>query len=277
MSTRKISFVIFNLLREDDSIGVLTDILPEFPKARIQIMTVSSASSGPILIIEDDKKTASLVALYLEREGFQPRIAYDGQQGLEMARQYSPSLVILDLMLPVMDGWEVCRRLRKSSEVPIIMLTARDEEVDLVSGLTMGADDYVAKPFSPRELVARVKAVLRRGHLRSQKENMLLTYQGLVLDSDKHKVTLNGSQIFLTSHEYKLLQALMATPGKVFTRDELVAILYPREEAIVIDRVIDVHIGKLRQKIEKDSANPQYILTVRGVGYCFVEGMPNEQ
>ena len=254
---------------------VLTDILPEFPKTRIQKMTVSSASSGPILIIEDDKKTASLVALYLEREGFQPRIAYDGRQGLEMVRQYSPLLVILDLMLPVIDGWEVCRQLRKSSDVPIIMLTARDEEVDLISGLTLGADDYVAKPFSPRELVARVKAVLRRGRLRPQKENKLLTYQGLVLDSDKHKVTLNGSQVFLTSHEYKLLQALIASPGKVFTRDELVAILYPREEAIVIDRVIDVHIGKLRQKIEKDPANPQYILTVRGVGYRFAEGMPN--
>ncbi len=240
-------------------------------------MTISSASLGPILIIEDDKKTASLVALYLEREGFQPRIAYDGQQGLEMARQHTPLLIILDLMLPVIDGWEVCRQLRKSSDVPIIMLTARDEEVDLISGLTLGADDYVAKPFSPRELVARVKAVLRRGRLLSQKENKLLTYQGLVLDADKHKVTLNGSPIFLTSHEYKLLRALMASPGKVFNRDELVAILYPREEAIVIDRVIDVHIGKLRQKIEKDPANPQYILTVRGVGYRFAEGMPNER
>jgi len=240
-------------------------------------MTASSVSSGPILIIEDDKKTASLVALYLEREGFQPRIAYDGQQGLEMARQHSPILVILDLMLPVIDGWEVCRQLRKSCDVPIIMLTARDEEVDLISGLTLGADDYVAKPFSPRELVARVKAVLRRGRLRPQEKNKLLIYQGLVLDADKHKVTLHGSQILLTSHEYKLLQALMASPGKVFTRDELLAILYPREEAIVIDRVIDVHIGKLRQKIEKDLANPQYILTVRGVGYRFAEGMPNEQ
>ena len=237
-------------------------------------MNISFASSGPILIIEDDKKTASLVALYLEREGFQARIAYDGQQGLEMARQHPPVMVILDLMLPVIDGWEVCRQLRKSSDVPIIMLTARGEEVDLVSGLTLGADDYVAKPFSPRELVARVKAVLRRGRLGSQKENKLLTYQGLALDADKHKVTLNGSQIFLTSHEYKLLQALMASPGKVFTRDELVAILYPREEAIVIDRVIDVHIGKLRQKIERDPANPQYILTVRGVGYRFAEEMP---
>jgi len=240
-------------------------------------MIGSSTSAGPILIIEDDKKTASLVALYLEREGFQSRIAYNGQQGLEMARQYSPLLVILDLMLPIIDGWEVCRQLRKSSDVPIIMLTARDEEVDLISGLTLGADDYVAKPFSPRELVARVKAVLRRGRLRPLKEDKLLTYQGLVLDSDKHKVTLNDSQILLTSHEYKLLQALMASPGKVFTRDELVAILYPREEAIVIDRVIDVHIGKLRQKIEKDPGNPQFILTVRGVGYRFAEGMPNER
>jgi len=240
-------------------------------------MTLSSTLSGPILIIEDDKKTASLVALYLEREGFQPRIAYDGQQGLAMARQYSPILVILDLMLPVIDGWEVCRQLRQASDVPIIMLTARDEEVDLISGLTLGADDYVAKPFSPRELVARVKAVLRRGRLRPQKENKLLTYQGLALDPEKHKVTLDGSPIFLTSHEYKLLQALMASPGKVFTRDELVDILYPREEAMVIDRVIDVHIGKLRQKIEKDPANPRYILTVRGAGYRFAEGMDDEQ
>jgi len=237
-------------------------------------MTVSSTSAGPILIIEDDRKTASLVALYLEREGFQSRIAYDGQQGLEMARQYSPLLVILDLMLPIIDGWEVCRQLRKSSDVPIIMLTARDEEVDLISGLTLGADDYVAKPFSPRELVARVKAVLRRGRLRPLKEDKLLSYPGLVLDSEKYQVTLNGAQILLTSHEYKLLQALMTSPGRVFTRDELVAILYPREEAIVVDRVIDVHIGKLRQKIEKDPGNPQFILTVRGVGYRFAEGMP---
>ena len=237
-------------------------------------MIGSSTSAGPILIIEDDKKTASLVALYLEREGFQSRIAYNGQQGLEMARQYSPLLVILDLMLPIIDGWEVCRQLRKSSDVPIIMLTARDEEVDLISGLTLGADDYVAKPFSPRELVARVKAVLRRGRLRPLKEDKLLSYPGLVLDSEKYQVTLNGAQILLTSHEYKLLQALMTSPGRVFTRDELVAILYPREEAIVVDRVIDVHIGKLRQKIEKDPGNPQFILTVRGVGYRFAEGMP---
>jgi DNA-binding response OmpR family regulator len=238
-------------------------------------MMISSALSAPILIVEDDKKTAALVALYLEREGFQTILAYDGQKGLEMARLQRPILVILDLMLPVIDGWEVCRQLRRSSDVPIIMLTARDEEVDLISGLTLGADDYVAKPFSPRELVARVKAVLRRGRLRSRKEPSFFAYEGLVLDSEKHKVTLGGSPVILTPHEYKLLHALMAAPGKVFSRDELVAILYPREEAIVIDRVIDVHIGKLRQKIEKDPADPRYILTVRGLGYRFAERTPN--
>lgn len=232
---------------------------------------VSSALPGPVLIIEDDKKTASLVAIYLEREGFQTIVAYDGQQGLEMARRQHPILVILDLMLPGIDGWEVCRQLRRSSDVPILMLTARDEEVDLVSGLTLGADDYVVKPFSPRELVARVKAILRRGRLRREKETSLLSYEGLVLNAEKHKVSLNGHPVLLTLHEYKLLQALMAAPGKVFTRDELVAILYPREEAVVIDRVVDVHIGKLRQKIEKSPGNPRYILTVRGVGYRFAE------
>jgi DNA-binding response OmpR family regulator len=228
--------------------------------------------TGPILIIEDDKKTASLVALYLEREGFQTIVAYDGQQALELAQRYKPIFVILDLMLPLIDGWEVCRRLRKSSDVPILILTAREEEVDRVSGLTLGADDYVVKPFSPRELVARVKAILRRGRLSTTKNKNLLSYEGLVLDQEKRKITLNGSLIILTPHEFSLLQTLMASPGKVFTRNELLTRLYPRHEAVVIDRVVDVHIGKLRQKIEKDPSNPQFILTVRGIGYKFAEG-----
>jgi len=227
--------------------------------------------AGPILIVEDDKKTASLVALYLEREGFQTVTAYDGQQALELARRHKPVFVILDLMLPLVDGWEVCRQLRQSSDVPILILTAREEEVDRVSGLTLGADDYVVKPFSPRELVARVKAILRRGRLGPARDRGLFSYEGLVLDQEKRKVTLNGHVIQLTPHEFNLLQTLMASPGKVFTRNELLAHLYPRHEAIVIDRVIDVHIGKLRQKIEKDPSNPQYILTVRGIGYKFVE------
>lgn len=230
---------------------------------------------GPILIVEDDKKTASLVALYLEREGFQTVIAYDGQQALELANRNKPIFVILDLMLPMVDGWEVCRQLRQSSDVPILILSAREEEVDRVSGLTLGADDYVVKPFSPRELVARVKAILRRGRLATTKERKLLSFGGLVLDEEKRKVTLNGNPVLLTPHEFNLLKALLSSPGKVFTRNELLARIYPRHEALVIDRVIDVHIGKLRQKIEKDPSNPTYILTVRGIGYQFAEATPN--
>ena len=229
-----------------------------------------SATRGPILIVEDDKKTASLVQLYLDREGFETVLAYDGGEALELAQRHRPIFIILDLMLPVVDGWEVCRELRKSSDVPILMLTARGEEVDLISGLTLGADDYVVKPFSPRELVARVKAILRRGRLRSNAEKSILSHEGLVLNLEKRTVTLNHRPVQLTPHEYKLLWALMASPGRVFTRDELLDHLYPHGEA-VIDRVIDVHIGKLRQKIEDDPSNPRYIQTVRGLGYQFEE------
>jgi DNA-binding response OmpR family regulator len=222
--------------------------------------------------VEDDKKTASLIALYLEREGFETVLAYDGQQALELAERHHPGFVILDLMLPVIDGWEVCRRLRQSSDVPILILSAREEEVDRVSGLTLGADDYVVKPFSPRELVARVKAILRRGRLPTARDKKVLSYEGLVLDRDKRTVKLNDRLILLTPHEFNLLQTLMAFPGKVFTRNELLTCLYPRHEAVVIDRVVDVHIGKLRQKIEKDPSDPRFILTVRGTGYKFSEG-----
>jgi DNA-binding response OmpR family regulator len=232
---------------------------------------VSTDTKGPVLIVEDDKKTASLVALYLEREGFQTVAAYDGQEAIELAERHEPIFVILDLMLPVVDGWEVCRQIRQSSDVPILMLTARGEEVDRVSGLTLGADDYVIKPFSPRELVARVKAILRRGPLRPGRAKNRLSHGVLVLDREKRRVTLSGRSIALTAHEYKLLDALMAAPGKVFTRDELRTYLYPRDEAVVIDRVIDVHIGKLRHKIEKDPSNPRFILTVRGIGYQFAD------
>ncbi|HSB04908.1 MAG TPA: response regulator transcription factor [Thermodesulfobacteriota bacterium] len=232
---------------------------------------------GPILIVEDDKKTASLMTLYLEREGFQVVTAYDGLQALELARRHKPIFVILDLMLPILDGWEVCRQLRQSSDVPILILSAREEEVDRVSGLTLGADDYVVKPFSPRELVARVKAILRRGRLVTSKDKRNLSFEGLLLDQEKRKVTLNGNPVLLTPHEFSLLQALMSSPGKVFTREELLAQIYPRHEALVIDRVIDVHIGKLRQKIEKDPSNPEYVLTVRSIGYQFVESQSNER
>lgn len=229
----------------------------------------------PILIVEDERKTASLVALYLEREGFQTVVAYDGHQALELARRHSPIFVILDLMLPMLDGWEVCRQLRRTSDVPILILSAREEEIDRVSGLTLGADDYVVKPFSPRELVARVKAILRRGRLGPTYDEKVLSCGDLVLDLEKRNVTLGGHPVSLTPHEFNLLRTLMAAQGKVFTRDELLTRLYPREDVVVIDRVVDVHIGKLRQKIEKDPSNPTYILTVRGVGYQFSEKSEN--
>ena len=227
---------------------------------------------GPILIAEDDKKTATLVELYLKREGFRTVIAYDGEQALEMARRHKPGFVILDLMLPVLDGWEVCRRLRQGSDVPILMLTARGEEVDRVSGLTLGADDYVVKPFSPRELVARVRAILRRGRQAATMGNGTLSHGDLVLDLEKRTASLRGRPLTLTPHEYRLLQALMAAPGKVFTRQELLDHLYPGGEAVV-ERVIDVHIGILRHKIEENPAAPRRILTVRGIGYQLDEGV----
>jgi DNA-binding response OmpR family regulator len=229
------------------------------------------AKESPILIVEDDKKTASLIALYLEREGYQTVVAYDGESALRLASDRTPLFVVLDLMLPKLDGWEVCRRLRKTSDVPILILTARDEEIDRVAGLTLGADDYVVKPFSPRELVARVKAILRRVHRPEQEPAPVLRHGDFVLDPEKQKVTLRGQRVELTHHEYTLLYVLMASPGKVFSRDQLLASLYPNRESIVIDRVVDVHIGKIRQKLENDPANPALILTVRGSGYRFAE------
>ena len=224
-----------------------------------------------ILVVEDDPETAALVALYLEREGFDTQVARDGSEALSLAERHGPVLVILDLMLPRMDGWEVFRRLRRRSEVPVIMLTARGEEVDRVAGLTLGADDYVVKPFSPRELVERVKAVLRRIQRPHQEKSQILTHATLRLDLKKRRVSVKGRSVDLTPHEYGLLGTLMTSPGRIYTRDELLDRLYPMGEAMVIDRVVDVHIGKLRQKIEPNPPDPQYILTVRGVGYRFAD------
>jgi DNA-binding response OmpR family regulator len=224
-----------------------------------------------VLIVEDDSNTADLVALYLQREGFRALIASDGEQGISMAERYRPDLVILDLMLPKVDGWEVCRRLQQISDVPVIMLTARDEEIDRVSGLTMGADDYVIKPFSPRELVARVIAVLRRVQPADEPSGKVLHQGEILLDQEKRTLYVRDRAVDLTHHEYKLLEALMRAPGKAFTRSELLDYIYPMGEALVIDRVVDVHIGKLRKKIESNPSEPNYILTVRGIGYRFAE------
>lgn len=227
-------------------------------------------SQGTVLIVEDDRNTAALVATYLEREGFSTVVVHDGGKAVQAAGDCNPVLVILDVMLPNVDGLEICRTLRKSSEVPVLMLTAREEEVDRVAGLVTGADDYVVKPFSPRELVERVKAILRRSRPASHAAEVVLSFGGLELNPDKHSVTRAGNRVPLTAWEYKLLHALMGSPGKAFSREELLNQCYQNSEA-VIDRVIDVHIGKLRQKIEDDPARPRFILTVRGHGYRFAD------
>lgn len=223
---------------------------------------------GTVLIVEDDRNTAALVAAYLEREGFSTVQVHDGSAAAAAAAAARPVFVILDVMLPNLDGWEICRGLREASDVPILMLTAREEEVDRVAGLAMGADDYVVKPFSPRELVERVKAILRRSRRPAPQPAALLSWDQLELDPEKRRVCRAGLEITLTSSEYKILHALMASPGRAFSREELLNHCY-RNGEVVIDRVIDVHVGKLRQKIEDDPAHPHYIQTVRGHGYRF--------
>lgn len=232
-------------------------------------MPISTNNQGLVLVVEDDQNTAALVATYLQREGFSTVIARDGRQALQLALDSKPIFVILDIMLPGVDGWEICRVLRKSSEVPILMLTAREEEIDRVTGLAMGADDYVVKPFSPRELVERVKAILRRTRPAApQPSSGTLSYGRLELDPEKRTVTLDGRPVSLTLSEFNLLYALMKSPGRAFSREELLDFCH-QDGVTVIDRVIDVHIGKLRQKIEPDPSRPGYILTVRGYGYRF--------
>jgi len=228
-----------------------------------------SRAAGPILVVEDDRNIAHLIERYLERAGFSPVLAYDGQAALERARARQPALVILDLMLPGLDGWEVCRELRKRSDVPIIMLTAREDETDRIVGFSLGADDYVVKPFSPRELVERVKAILRRT-VAAPRAPATLGHGALLLEPEKHKVTCAGEPVALTPSEYKILQALMEARGRVLSRQDLVGRLYDHGQAVV-DRVIDVHVGKLRHKLEDDPAHPRYILTVHGIGYRFAE------
>ncbi len=223
-----------------------------------------------VLMVDDDRKIVSLVRMYLEREGFRVSAAYDGAQALNLFAREHPGFIILDLMLPRVDGISVCRQIRKESSVPILMLTAKVEEVDKLVGLQVGADDYVTKPFSPRELVARVRAILRRTAPQERAVSRLI--QGaLTMDLDRHEVFVSGRQVQLTALEYKLLQALMEFPGRAFTRDQLLAHVYAFHEADVVDRAIDVHIGKLREKLGDNPARPTYIQTVRGVGYKLLE------
>lgn len=226
---------------------------------------------GKILIVEDDRKISTLIGVYLKREGFKPVFAFDGATALAVVDEHSPELMILDLMLPAVDGWQICRKLRESSDLPILILTARGEEAERVLGLSLGADDYVVKPFSPRELVERVKAVLRRMTRQSGDRRDVLESGPLRVDTTKRKVTFSGRTVAVTPSEYSLLTALMAAPGRVFSRRQLMRYLYPTGEDVV-ERVVDVHIGKLRQKISQDPVQGEFIQTIRGFGYSFTEG-----
>jgi DNA-binding response OmpR family regulator len=226
--------------------------------------------SALVLIVEDDPKTANLLKVYLEREGYQTRSAADGAHAVEIAQRHSPALIVLDLMIPKLDGLEVCRRIRQTSDVPILMLTARVDEVDKLVGLSIGADDYVTKPFSPREVVARVKAILRRtAHKPESAGPKILASGDLVVDEAKAKITLNGKPVSLTAIELRLLVKLMRSPGSVFSRSQLLDAIYTQDTVHVLDRTVDVHIGRLRDKIEPAPAQPTYVLTVRGLGYKF--------
>ncbi len=223
-----------------------------------------------ILVVDDEPNIVAVVKSYLEKSGYEVMGAFTSNEALDLFEKVNPVLVILDLMLPDISGEEVCRRLRRRSRVPIIMLTAKVEEEDILKGLGLGADDYVTKPFSPRQLVARVEALLRRTTQEAIPLAERLSYnQGdLEIDLYGHEVKKNGVKVNLTPNEYQILLAMLKYPRKAFTRDELV-ILALGDDYDGFDRTIDVHIKNLRQKIETDPKRPQYILTVHGVGYRF--------
>ncbi len=228
-------------------------------------------TSQDILVVDDEPSVVEVVSLYLRREGFSVRSASDGEQALAAINSQLPTLIILDLMLPKIDGMEIMRQLRqRSTEVPIIMLTARGQETDRIYGLERGADDYVVKPFSPAELVARVKAVLRRSMSGAGGEDggPLIKYDDLEIDPPKRLVTVRGEAVELTATEFNLLEFLAEHPRQVFSRDRLLANVWGYTE-YVDPSTVTVHIRRLREKIESDPGKPQCLLTVWGVGYKF--------
>src|SRR5579875_3697667 len=221
-----------------------------------------------ILIVEDEEPISNILKFGLEREGYSVHCAYDGNEAIRLALETEPDLVPLDVMLPEKDGFEVCREIRTFSSAPIIMLTARESEVDKVLGLELGADDYVTKPFSTRELLARVKANLRRAGdvLNDGKESERYIVQDLVIDLQEYSVTKGGQPISLTHREFQVLALLAAHPGRVFTREQLVDQVWGIDY-VGDTRAVDVTIRRLREKLEPDPSQPRYVMTRRGVGY----------
>jgi len=222
-----------------------------------------------VLVVDDEAPILDAIAYNLRKEGYETFTADDANSGLEVARRELPDLIILDVMLPSASGFDVCRLLRSESSVPIILLTARAEEIDRVIGLELGADDYVTKPFSMRELMARVKSVLRRSAVSdAELPERPIKIADIVIDSARHEVAVSGESVALTPKEFELLRFLAANPGMAFTRQTLLDRVWGAD-AFVGDKTVDVHVRWLREKIEPDPAAPRRILTVRGVGYKF--------
>ena len=225
-----------------------------------------------ILVVEDEKTISDILVFNLQREGYDTLAAYDGVEGLRCALEESPDLILLDVMLPKMDGFEVCKRVRAQKDTPIIMLTAREEETDKVMGLELGADDYITKPFSMRELMARVKANMRRTLSAEEREKPAApSGDGLRISKDNGMVYKNGRPLELSAREFDILCFLSAAPGRVFSREELMEQVWGYEYYGDL-RAVDVAIRRLREKVEDQPASPKYIITKRGMGYYFADG-----
>lgn len=228
---------------------------------------------GKILVVDDEKPIADILKYYLEREGFEVSVAYDGVEAVESAFEEEPDLIILDIMLPKIDGFTVCKTLREHFTMPILMLTAKEEEADKVKGLELGADDYITKPFSNRELIARVKANLRRVNIQESwgsETSKTIKSDNLVIDLDKYEVTKEGEPVQLTLREFELLKYLACQKGQVFSREQLLKDVWGYDYYGDM-RTVDVTVRRLREKVEDDPGNPQFILTKRGLGYLFKE------
>jgi two-component system, OmpR family, response regulator RegX3 len=229
-----------------------------------------STPASRILLIEDESSLAESIRYAMEREGFVVDVATDGRVALDRFHEAEPDLVILDLMLPEVSGLDVCRRIRESSTVPILMVTAKDSEADKVAGLELGADDYVTKPFSVRELVSRVRAHLRRSQMAGASSNgSLLTSGPVRMDVDRHEVTIDGERVAFPPKEFELLETFLRSPGRLLTRELLIQRIWG-DDYVGDTKTLDVHVKRVRQKIERDPHEPRWLLTVRGLGYKFV-------
>lgn len=243
------------------------------PESQGRRGTKMSESKNKILVVEDEKPISDIIKFNLEKEGFQVDTVYDGAEAVKKAKQTDPDLILLDVMLPSLDGFSVCKQVRETSSVPIIMLTAKEEEVDKVLGLELGADDYMTKPFGMRELLARIKANIRRASLTLPSEidtasANVRDFGSLTIDLNRYEIKKNGNVLELTLREFELLRYLAERENKVFSREQLLEEVWGYEYYGDI-RTVDVTVRRLREKLEDDSSNPKYIMTKRGIGYYF--------